>query len=52
MNEVFLRSQEVYIKNRVNVENFQLLQKIYDNDKIVIDYGSITIYRGGVLEIG
>lgn len=49
---IFLRSQEVHIKNRVNVENFQLLQKIYDSDKIVIDFKSITIFKGGILEIG
>ncbi len=49
---IFLRSQEVHIKNRVNVENFQLLQKIFNSDKIVIDLKSITICRGGILEIG
>ena len=47
-----LRSQEVYIENRVNVENFQLLQKNNDSDKIVIDLKSITIFKGGISEVG
>lgn len=49
---IFLRSQEVYIKNRVNVENFQLLQEIYNSDKIVIDLKSIIANEGGILKIG
>lgn len=49
---IFMRLQEVHIKNRVNMENFQLLQKINDSDKIVIDLKSITIFKGGILEIG
>lgn len=49
---IFLRSQEVYIKSRVNMKNFQLLQKINDSDKIVIDLKSLMSNEGGILKIG
>ena len=32
--------------------NFQLLQKIFDSDKIVIDLKSLITNEGGILKIG
>lgn len=52
LRPLFCIAQAVPIKNRVNVENFQLLQKREYNDKMVIDPKSLITNEGGILEVG